>query len=391
MRVLFDHQVFDSQTVEGPSRYFVELAHGLEGLGVNVEFAVRETDNVFLQADPRWSKNIVPHQRENPWLKRLRHWGVKLGVVPYMATFRANQDASEAALATGNFDIFHPTYYEPYFLPLLNGKPFVLTVHDMIHELFPQYVKPGNPTTDWKKKTIAAAAHIIAVSETTKQDLIRLFNVAPERITVVHHGVGRPFTDAAVSPPAGGGARGGGRAGEKNYLLYLGSRDRYKNFSCLLAALPAIIRTNDLHLVCVGGGAFTKTEIENMRKRGVDQRVTQTSADDAQLAELYRGAKAFIFPSLYEGFGMPILEAMACGCPVVLSRASAFTEIGAEAALYFDPNKPENLAHVVNELLASSDLQTKLRTAGRARGASFTWKRAAEHTLAVYKRVLEPI
>jgi glycosyltransferase involved in cell wall biosynthesis len=156
--------------------------------------------------------------------------------------------------------------------------------------------------------------------------------------------------------------------------------------------LPKILRSNPkLHLICVGGGAFTVAEQENMEKLGVQQHITHTFADDEELAALYRGAAAFVFPSLYEGFGMPILEAMACGCPVVLSRASAFPEVAADVALYFDPKQPKDLARVVNELLSSSDLQTKLRTAGHARAASFTWKRAAEQILGVYKRVLEAL
>lgn len=379
MRVLFDHQVFDSQTVEGPSRYFVELARHLIDVGVDVEFAVRETDNVFLHGDPRWSGQIVSHRQSLVWLARLRQMAVRAGILPYMAVYQANQNESEAALSTGNFDIFHPTYYEPYFLPLLNKKPFVLTVHDMIHELFPQYVKSGNPTTQWKRRVVEASTHIIAVSECTKQDLIRIFHVPPERITVVHHGVGGPFTESS---------EGGSRVGYP-YLLYLGSRDRYKNFTCLVHALPEIIRrTPDLHVICVGGGGFTATEKKSIRKLGFEKHCEQMSASDQQLAALYRGAQAFVFPSLYEGFGMPILEAFASGCPVIVSRASAFPEVGADAALYFDPQQPPDLARAVNKLLASPDLQNGLRHAGRQRAASFTWSKTAAQTLAVYETAM---
>lgn len=380
MKVLFDHQVFDSQTVEGPSRYFVELARHLIEEGVEVEFAVRQTDNVFLHSDARWSSHIVPHQPPHPFITRLRQIGVRAGIVPYMATFSANQAASEAALARGDFDIFHPTYYEPYFLPLPAGKPFIVTVHDMIHELFPKYIKPGNPTTSWKQQVIAAASHLIAVSECTKQDLVRLCNIAPDKVTVVHHGVGAPFTNP-VSPE---------KNEKKLYLLYLGSRDRYKNFSCLLEALPSLRRANpELMCICVGGGEFTTGEKVRMRQLGVDQSFAQVSADDHALAKLYREAAAFIFPSLYEGFGMPILEAMASGCPVILSRASAFPEVAGDAALYFNPQEPADLARAVQELLASPAVSQRLRTLGLQRAAKFSWVRTAQQTLAVYQQILD--
>lgn len=379
MKILFDHQVFDSQVNEGASRYFVELGRHLIAEGVAVEFAVRQTDNIFLHADPRWAKQIIHHPRQNHLLARLRALAVRAKLVPYMSVYRANEDASLAALKKGDFNIFHPTYYEPYFFPHLATKPFVVTVHDMIHELFPQYVKPRNPTTQWKKKVFAAAAHVISVSENTKQDLIRLCQIPAEKITVVHHGVGTPFSNPLSLKRERGGVR----------VLYLGARERYKNFACLLEALPVLVRQHpDLKLICAGGGEFTSTEKEKMRKLGVSKYIEQRQVDDAQLADLYRDAAAFIFPSLYEGFGLPILEAMACGCPAVLARASAFPEVGGDAALYFDPQNPADLVHVFQELLASANIQEKFSAAGKKRAAQFTWQRAAIQTQDIYSMIL---
>lgn len=378
MRVLLGHQIFDSQTVEGAARYFVELARHLLAEGVEVQIAVRETNTVFLHESARWGRQVVP--LENAKYMPAPVWKVasRLGLDHYLSANRVNRRLSLSALRTGSFDVFHPTYYDPYFLGALGERPFVLTVHDMIHELFPQYVKWGNPTSRWKKYLVERAAAVIAGSECTKKDLVGLWQVDPERIAVVHHGVGAPFTSL------------GAASGEvKKYIIFVGNRGRYKNFDCLLRAFPKIASQNpDLSVVCVGGGAFTDNETKKMVALGVAKFFWQTLASDEELASLYRGAQAFVFPSLYEGFGLPILEAFACGCPVVLSRASSFPEVAGEAAVYFNPQQPDDLSRVMNNLLSSLNHQAALRAAGRTRAARFTWQKTAQATLGVYEKSL---
>lgn len=386
MRVLFGHEIFDSQTVEGAARYFVELARHLLAEGVEVQIAVRETNNVFLHESARWSSQVVPLGHANHIPAPVWRVASHLGLDHYLSANRVNRRTSIDALRAGGFDVFHPTYYEPYFLRWLEGRSFVLTVHDMIHELFPEYVKWGNPTSRWKKYLVARATAVIAVSDCTKKDLVRLWQVDPERITVVHHGVGAPFASADVAVI---GVQDLLPARVKKYILFVGNRGRYKNFDCLLRAFPKLISQNcDLSVVCVGGGAFTDIETKKMAGLGVARCFLQMPASDEQLAMLYRGAQALVFPSLYEGFGLPILEAFACGCPVILSQASSLAEVAGKAAVFFDPQQPEDLARVVNNLLSSPNHQAALRAAGRARSAGFTWQKSAQATLNVYETAL---
>ena len=386
MKVFFGHQIFDSQTVEGASRYFVELADHLVEEGVDVEFAVRETDNEFLLKHPVWSKQVVLAHRKIPVPAYVWRVIARLGLDYYLATNRENRRASLQALARGEFDVFQPTYYEPYFLNHLGGKPFVLTVHDMIHELFPEYVKRGNPTSRWKRLLVDRAAHIIAVSQCTKNDLVRIWDINPERVTVIHHGVGLPFTAVAHDPSI---IKTILPAGVTHYLLFVGNRGRYKNFDVLVEAMPAIVRQYPtLYVVCVGGGGFNAQERSSIAKGGMEKHFIQVSANDDELAALYRGAKAFIFPSKYEGFGLPILEAFASGCPVIASRASVFPEVAGEAAVYFDPASSHDLARVIVTLLDSQSLRDAMRRRGCERLVHFTWEETAKKTLEIYQKAL---
>lgn len=381
MTVLVGHQIFDSQTVEGASRYHFELARHLAEAGVTVDLCVKETDNVFLHQHPLWSSRLRFSHRAPNMPKPLWKVFSMTGLDHYISVNRVNRRHAIAKLRRGAFNIFHPTYYEPYFLGHLGQKPFVMTVHDMMHELFPQYVKRYNPTSRWKRQLVDRAAHIIAVSKNTKNDLIRQWHVDPDRIAVVYHGVGAPFTTI------------GGQVHNGDYILFVGNRGRYKNWQCLAEAASAIVRRHSrIHFICVGGGEFESGEKSTLARLGLENKFTQIAATDEELAALYRGARMLVFPSLYEGFGLPILEAFACGCPVVLSRASCFPEVAGEAAVYFDPEQPDDLARVVNNLLDSANHQAALREAGRARAARFTWQKAAQATLKVYEScVTEPL
>jgi glycosyltransferase involved in cell wall biosynthesis len=371
VRVLFDHQIVDAQRRGGISRYFYELTSTIRSGGwASVRLPPICTDNELFGSAPRGVRSRIHRALGKTELLRKavgRPWR--------QANARLNERASVRALREQDFDVFHPTYYRPYFLDSLQGKPFVLTVYDMIHELYPDYFKPDDPTRAHKAALAGAAARIIAISERTKADLVSCLNVDPDRIEVIH--LANSLSggeEEAVAVPG-------------SYLLYVGDRNRYKNFRAFFLAYAALARSRpDLHLVCVSPKRFRRAELELIAGFGLEERCLHLRANDRQLAYLYRNAALFVYPSLYEGFGMPILEAFAAGCPVALSDASCFPEIAGEAGLYFDPSSVASIAAALERGLACRESRRRLIREGRERLKRFSWAATAERTAAVYER-----
>jgi glycosyltransferase involved in cell wall biosynthesis len=370
MKILYDHQIFDLQQYGGISRYFCELMRAFTAAGEPAfALACPYTTNAYL-----WQAEFV---RLNTPLTRRRFRGS--GVVNNLLARRRNGRAARTALAAGDYDLFHPTYYDPYFLPLLGGKPFVLTVHDMIHELYPDCFPADDPTRQWKALLVQRAAHVIADSSSTRADLVAFCGVPADRVTVIHLGCSRPG-------PAGTGNQPELPA---RYLLFVGERSRYKNFDFAVQALaPLLADQAGLQLVCVGGGTFTAQEQSLLARLGLAGRCRQLTLDDAGLARAYRNALALVFPSLCEGFGIPVLEAFANGCPAILSDRSSLPEVGGEAALYFDPENGEALRSQVSQVLRDALLRERLVQAGRERARAFSWERTARETRGVYELVV---
>jgi glycosyltransferase involved in cell wall biosynthesis len=176
----------------------------------------------------------------------------------------------------------------------------------------------------------------------------------------------------------------------ESYLLFVGTRGGYKNFLLFVEAVGPLLRKDHrLHVVCVGGGGFTPSEADGLSRQGILERCHQHQVRDEHLAHYYEHARAFVFPSTYEGFGIPIVEAFSCGCPAAVSDASCFPEIASSAALYFDPDDPESMRSAVERLMYDDALRTRLAAEGRMRAQEFRWERTAAQTLAVY-RALAP-
>lgn len=370
MKLLYDHQIFAVQQYGGISRYYYELLRCYAAEGApEFELACPYTTNVYL-----WG---APFLKLNTPLTRKRFKGS--GLINNLLAGSKNRSVAETALQAGDYDLFHPTYYDPYFLEHLGDKPFVLTVHDMTHERYPDCYPAGDPTSGWKTLLAERAAHIIADSHSTRADLLEFCRVPAEKVTVVHLGcsLAPPATaDATVDLP-------------EKYLFYVGERSRYKNFAFAVRALEPLFREYpDLELLCVGGGGFEAAEISIFADLGLVGRCRQVRLSDEELASAYNRAAALIFPSLCEGFGIPVLEAFACGCPAILSNRTSLPEVGGEAALYFDPENGEALLSQAARLLADNSLREELVHAGRERAREFSWERTAARTRAVYAGVL---
>jgi glycosyltransferase involved in cell wall biosynthesis len=389
LKILYDHQIFYRQNYGGVSRYFCELMNQFS-MDPDIPFTLPlrfvQNDNLarFPHLNKYWSgryNRLYNNNFVSLIQKKIRFNAVNFGL-NYIIN---NQAESVQLLKKQDFDVFHPTYYEPYFLKYLQKKPYVLTVYDMIHELFPEYFKPADKTRSWKKKLIGNAGAVIAISENTKKDIITFTGINPNRVRVIH--LGNPFEhsnepagiDTSSDPPVFGNP----------YLLFVGGRSAYKNFNFFIESVAGLLRENEeLQAVCAGSSPFTDEEKKFLRDLHILHKVHYIRINEEILKNLYKNARAFVFPSLYEGFGLPILEAFSCGCPVLLTDSSSLPEVGGDAALYFTPGDKESLVRAVNTVLFDGKCRDNLIKKGSERLKLFSWERTAGSTKKVYQDLL---
>lgn len=363
MKVLFDHQIFSDQIYGGISRYHYELLKNLPKVGIDVDLSVKFSNNYYIR-----NKDVSRHTHFFPRFNlKLRNDFIR----------KKNQALSVQSIRVSDFDIFHPTYYNEYFLAALESvhKPFVLTIHDMTLEK----LCSKDPSLFIKRRLIQGAVGIIAISENTKKDIIEMELVPPERIQVIYHGADSSFCSYICSPK---GMRW------DNYLLFVGARHKYKNFDRLLIVFEALTQKDkDLRLICTGS-SFTQEEKSRLNYLGISEKVKSISCRDSELAWLYKHARAFVFPSLYEGFGFPILEAFQMSCPTALSTTSCFPEIAGDAAAYFNPNDDDSMYETLLELLSSPLFCQDLVKKGKLRLSCFSWNKTAWQTAELYRSLI---
>ena len=248
----------------------------------------------------------------------------------------------------------------------------------VVHDLIPELLWGDESVRQERRAALERADAVIAVSNWTKKDVVREYGIAPAKVRVVYHGVTRGASDGL-----------GSSDGRKPYLLYVGKRNEYKRFRWMLRALvPFMWRHPSYRLVCTGE-PFCRREIVWLLATGLWWRTSVKRYDDAELARLYAGAKAFVFPSSYEGFGLPLLEAMAAGCPVIASRSTCLPEVGGDAAAYFAPDDAADFRRVLkNVVQADKATRQKMLDAGYRRVNDFSWEKCARETAEVLKSVL---
>lgn len=363
MNILYDHEIFWLQKYGGISRYFYEIICRLAAhAGTDVSVFMGFHNNGY----------GLENYREQYY----RFFGTARPIIP--KTTRLFSKLNDLMFLffkeTTGFDIYHQTYYRK-FLPG-KGKKMIITMHDMIYELFPQEFSPNDPVPPLKKWTAEKADGIICVSESTKRDLIRLFRIPEHKIKVIYHGnslTNKVTTPAVVSEP---------------YILYVGLRFGYKNFKMLLDAYAKANRVReDFRLVCFGGGPLKPGEEKFISELNLTNKVIHISGSDDVLANLYNYASVFVYPSLYEGFGIPPLEAMHYGCPVLVSSTSSIPEVVGQAGLYFDPLSLDELVFKLEHVLYDDSLKKQLTKAGYEREKLFSWDKAADETLSFYKDI----
>ena len=284
-------------------------------------------------------------------------------------------------------ELYHAT--EHLLLPL-RRVPTVLTVHDLIYHLFPEHHKPLNYLFLNRAMPlfVQRAKAVIAVSESTRRDLIRYYGISPDKITVIYEAAAPHFRPAPPEAIAAVRVRYGL---PEDFILAVGTIEPRKNLSRLLEALQRLRQKGDnARLVVVGSkGWLYEGFFRHLEELQLGDAVLLPGyVPDVDLPAVYSAAKVYVLPSLYEGFGLEVLEAMACGTAVVCSHTSSLPEVGGEAAHYFDPTDVEEMAEAIATVWHNEALRAEMSRHGLAQAARFSWIRAAEETMAVYQRAM---
>lgn len=365
MKILLDHQCFLVQPYGGFTRYYVSLMRELRKLsGMQCDVIAPAHVNEYLQSG----------DARNPLTFRMRQprRGLRFRPALVAPLFRLGARWLRP-------DVIHETHYILQGGQLPRGVPVMATCHDMIVERHADGSAENARAIRLKRDALQRADGIICISESTRADLLDIYPALERKVSVVHHGVDavEPMSLPTVQLP-------------RTFLLYVGVRAGYKNFGNVLRAIGAMgPRYAELHLVCFGGGPLREAERSLMAESGIaGERVHQLGGDDQLLAALYRRALALIYPSLQEGFGMPLTEAMAQGCPVLCGHVSCCPEICADAAEYFDPGSVESMRVAISRLVDDGDRRATLQRLGHARAAAFSWQACAQRTASAYRRIV---
>lgn len=276
--------------------------------------------------------------------------------------------------------------------PKQSDTPVVLTVHDVQHEYFPEFFGPRvyRQRRTGIAASVSAARAVIAISGFTKSGVVQHYGVAPEKVTVVHSGKDLRFSRIDDRNRLAE-LRQKHRL-ERPYLYYPAASWPHKNHAGLLKALSILIKRHDFdgELIMTGIAEKAQGDIERLTAElGLQDRVRILGyLESSELPALYSLARLLVYPSFFEGFGLPLVEAMACGCPIACSNAASLPEVAGDAALLFDPAQPEQIAEAVWAVWSDEDLRARLLERSRLRVDSFSWESAAQGTIEVYRKAL---
>lgn len=365
MNIVYDFQAF-RQRYGGISRYYFEIAR-------------------CISSDALHHVLIAALLHRNEYLVEAEAFEVRGFKVPNFPCtsspikFINNLFARASLQFEKNIDIFHETFYSRRDCCPASAKR-VVTVYDMISEKINPHSAKEERLRLEKKYAVHRADHIICISKNTQKDLVEILGVPLEKTSVVYLGNsllrGDKFKKISVSC--------------EPYILYVGARSGYKNFTNLLIAFGnSCFLQSNFRIICFGGGVFTDDEKILIKSLGISlNSVSHVEGGDLLLANFYASASVLVYPSIYEGFGIPPLEAMSFNCPVACSNSSSLPEVVGDAALKFDPEDVAEIQATIELIVSSSRCADNLREKGQNRLAIFSWEKCAKDTLEVYKKLL---
>jgi glycosyltransferase involved in cell wall biosynthesis len=362
MRILYDGAIYQWQTNGGINRYYAYLIGGLPN-------------------------DFIPHLTTCQRLggNQPVHPSLRLHTFPRFRPRRVSLKFERRYFGritdSYDFDLAHPTYYS-----LLSQREFhdyrcpaVVTVWDMIHERFPEHDPGGRDfTIASKRRAVESAEAIICISESTKQDLLEFYGGVESKVSVTHLASGLNEGMANGSQPIP----------SRPYFLYVGARAAYKNFGLLLSAFASAAEAERDVSLCVVGPPLNDAEVRRIRELGLTERTEHyAQPSDQHLARLYARSVALVYPSSYEGFGIPPLEAMSCGTAVIASNISSIPEVVGDAGLLVDPRQMDEWVEAMLFVLRNPTERAALISRGRARANLFSWQKTVSQTVEVYQSV----
>jgi glycosyltransferase involved in cell wall biosynthesis len=364
MHILYDGQIYTGQVAGGINRYFANIISRLPN-----------TFSPVLTTCQRRELNYPTHPNLKVYF--YQRYGFRPGRVSYWL----EKYYFRGVAALNSFNLIHPTYYS-----LLSRQEIqycklsvVLTVWDMIHELFAEQLDPHGWQIQEKKNAVLAADSIICISENTKKDLLEKYAIPEDKITVT-------YLASEINIDCSHGSE---VIPLNPYFLYVGSRCCYKNFDRLLKAFAKVVTVQPKISLCVVGSLFTQDEETFIADLGLPNHIEYFGyVNNNHLAKLYRCSVGLVYPSLYEGFGIPPLEAMSCGTAVVAANCSSIPEVVGDAGLLFNPQSTDELADALLFLLDNSIERDRLINKGFQRAKAFSWDTTVAQTLNVYQTVM---
>lgn len=366
MNILYDHQFFSVFPYSGITRYLYEITGRI---------AKKQTTNVSLFMG--WHFNKYPfselkNEFSNFFSRRRRTFKGSSRLYNWL-----NDRTFPIFARHAKPDIYHQTYYD-FFLPSFKQKRIV-TIYDMTTDILPEiYPEDMGKTSKTRRISADESDGIIAISESTKRDIVNIYGIPPEKIEVIYlaNSLHYEISNSKLS--------------NTPYLLYVGQRCKHKNFETLFSVYTEEKELNrNFRLICFGGTPWTDYERKVLQKTGLENQCLQVTGDDYSLSQYYKNASLLVYPSLYEGFGMPLLEAMHYGCPVVASNSSCLPEILGGAGLLFFPTDKNDLIKKIKTLINDTEVREYCRKTGLEQEKKFSWDRCANETFAYYKKIVD--
>ena len=379
MRIAVDIRGLARPNQSGVGEYTLELLHALFEINLEHDFLLLSTGTETARRHVLDNLNQINIEQYRSHVRHLHYPATNKQI--NLGIFTRSKPCLDNLLDT-DCDIF--------WFPNLNfiatkKTPSVVTIHDLSFKIFPQFF--DRKTQVWHKaikpeQTLKLAQTVITPSESTRNDAINLFDLDPEKIQVIPHGVNHELFKPKMLPQDHG-IKSQYRLPE-NYILFMGTIEPRKNLHALLDAISknSKLKTQNSQLVIAGNPGWRSQDILDRFKQMPNVHYLGYVPSEHR-PTLYRNAQAFVFPSIYEGFGLPVLEAMACGTPVITSHASSLPEITNNAAIMINPYNSNDIAAALDELARSDNLRQNLVQASLEQASHFTWHKTAEQTLKI--------
>ncbi len=366
--VLYDHQVFSLQNYGGITAYYEWMLPKLAKFGVSGHLSLLISSNYQVS---KIKKHIYLGISDSFVKKYLKY-----------VYFLVNSMYTMALMRFYNYDIYHATYYEPSFLNFLGNKKLVVTIYDCAYEEMGSNQAWTKRILDNRRKIIERADCILAISNDVKKDMLKYYDIEQNKIKVTYlfSPLGNSVIKSKLKPKT-----------SKKYILYIGTREFNKNFIRFINAYKKLNRDyEDIGLICLGGGKFTDNEVKLFDKLNISNKIDwKYFSSDGDTVKYLQNALMFVYPSLKEGFGIPLLNAFACGCPVAASNIPVFKEIADGAFVSFNPKSVDSMTRSFKTILLDKKESNKYVKCGYKVLRKYSVERLAKETANIYKSLLK--